>query len=150
MENIDKIIEKNLIKFELDEKQNEIVKQNLKEKVEKYYEENNINFNNDKELLSASINICLKNEINILWKIEELRNFKSSYRKKIYLTILFGIIIPILFTVFVVDVEYKLIILVYIICSILISSFYIIVLEYIDYSKKKELNLKKEERSSYE
>lgn len=143
MQNVDEIIESGLKRFELDANYNEIIKQNLKSKLENFCKQYNINFEDNDAIFLASINICLENELNILRKLEELNNFEKSYKRKVFRAILFGIILPILLTIFVFELEYKLIILIYIIFSIIISSFYIIVLEYIDYYKRKELKIKK-------
>ena len=136
----EKIINKNLSDFNITDEQKQIVKENLIKKFEDNKNENGIN-EEDKALYLA-INICIEKEIDYIKKLEQYKDFKKNYNKKILSSITFGIIIPLLFTGFLINLKYKLIMLLYIIFSIIISSFYIIILEYINHSLKTELKIR--------
>ena len=141
MENLDVAIEKALLEFNLQEQDKEYLKQNLKNKLQQNDKHIQGNTLQNDYFFYSSIKLCIENEINILQVKKDYEVFKKGHMKKVYMAIFFGIILPILATNLIFQLKYKLLILIFVIISILVSCFYIIVLEYIDYSYKKSLNI---------
>lgn len=141
MENLDITIEKVLLEFNLQEQDKEYLKENLKNKLQQNAKHIQGNTLQNDYFFYSSIKICIENEINILQVKKDYEVFKKGHMKKVYMAIFFGIILPILATNLIFQLKYKLLILIFVIISILVSCFYIIVLEYIDYSYKKSLNI---------
>lgn len=141
MENLDVTIEKALLEFNLQEQDKEYLKQNLKNKLQQNDKHIQGNTLQNDYFFYSSIKLCIENEINILQVKKDYEVFKKGHMKKVYMAIFFGIILPILATNLIFQLKYKLLILIFVIISILVSCFYIIVLEYIDYSYKKSLNI---------
>lgn len=141
MENLDVTIEKVLLEFNLQEQDKEYLKENLKNKLQQDAKHMQGDTLQNDYFFYSSIKICIENEINILQVKKDYEVFKKGHMKKVYMAIFFGIILPILATNLIFQLKYKLLILIFVIISILVSCFYIIVLEYIDYSYKKSLNI---------
>lgn len=144
-EKVINMIDSYLFEIEANEQNRIEIKQNFINKLKYNIYESNLyesDFNQLDAILFETIKISIEKECEMQDKLNKYNTFKKDYNKKIYFSIILGIILPLLSTGFVFDLKYKLIILLYIIFSVIVSSLYIIILEYINYNLKLELKIK--------
>lgn len=137
-EKLNNILYEKLEDFNIKEEEKQVIKQNLINNIKN----NDKQLNSEDSILLFALNIYIEKEIKYFKKLEQYSNFKKNYTKKVYCAIILGIILPLLFTGFLINLKYKLIMLLYIIFSILIASFYVIILEYINQYLKNELEIR--------